>query len=152
MVCLVQDRVSGQEYNIHTQYLFGTDGGRSIVAEQLHLPMTVMASGGPAWNLCVKADLSHIMQFREGNLHCILRLEKDCTHMDVGRMLKPWDDWMFVFFLKGLGVPAITRSKEEWEEMVSDVIGNPSVAVEVLWVDRWIVNETSADMVSKGNV
>ena len=88
MVCVVQDRISGRQYNIHTRYLFGADGGGSVVVEQLRLPMTVMAS----WNVRVKADLSHIMQFREGNLHCILRLEKDCTYMDVGRMVKPWDD------------------------------------------------------------
>jgi len=152
IVCLVQDRVSGQQYNIHTRYLFGADGDRSVVVEQLHLPMTVMASGGPAWNVRVRANLLHNMQFREGDLHCILRLEKDCTHMVVGRMVKHWDDWMFVFFPKGPGVPAITRSKEGWEEMVNDVIGDPSVAVKMLRIDRWIVNETSADVISKGNV
>lgn len=54
---------------ISTRYLLGTDGGHSLVTRKLDLPTSSLLGGGLAFNVVVKADLSHIMRFREGNLH-----------------------------------------------------------------------------------
>jgi hypothetical protein len=59
---------------------------------------------------------------------------------------------MFVFFPKGPGVEIPKYSREEWKVIVSDLIGDPEVAVEVVHIASWMVNETSADVISKGNV
>ncbi len=40
----VLDQTSGLEYNIQTKYLFGADGGRSVVATQLDLPFSKCSS------------------------------------------------------------------------------------------------------------
>jgi hypothetical protein len=59
---------------------------------------------------------------------------------------------MFVFFPKGPDVPNPKRSFQEWAEIAVDIIGDPSVKVEVQDVAGWMINETSADVISKGNV
>lgn len=152
IVCEVRDRITGFQYKIKTRFLFGADGGRSVVAKGLDLPMTVVPGGGLAFNILVRVDLSHLMAHREGNLHWCLRLQKDYPFMCVGRMIKPWTEWMFVCFPKGPDAPNPERSWEEWKNIVEDVIGDESVEVEVLSVNKWLINETSADVISKGNV
>jgi len=72
--------------------------------------------------------------------------------MCVGRMVKPWNEWLFVFFPKGPGAPNPERTSEEWRELVKDAIGDPSVEVKVLRVSKWMINEVSADVISKGNM
>jgi 2-polyprenyl-6-methoxyphenol hydroxylase-like FAD-dependent oxidoreductase len=71
--CLLKDKISGAGYDVLTKYLFGADGGRSIVAKQLKLEFDSKSPGGFAWNLVVKADLAHLMKSRPGNLHWTLR-------------------------------------------------------------------------------
>ncbi len=72
--------------------------------------------------------------------------------MAVGRMVKPWNEWMFVWLPKGPDVPVVERSFGEWKAMVEDVIDDESVEVEVLKVNKWVINETGADVISRGNM
>ncbi|KAJ4326141.1 hypothetical protein N0V94_000304 [Neodidymelliopsis sp. IMI 364377] len=148
----VLDQITGVEYTIRTRFLFGADGGRSVVAQQLGLPFTSMPGGALAHNVLVRAEFGHLMPHREGNLHMIPRLDKDYPFVCVARMTKPWGEWMFVFFPKGLGVEIPKYSREEWKAIVSDLIGDSEVAVEVVHMASWMINETSADTISKGNV
>jgi 2-polyprenyl-6-methoxyphenol hydroxylase-like FAD-dependent oxidoreductase len=150
--CVLKDRVTKIEYTVRTRFLFGADGGRSRVAKSLDLPFTSIPSGGTAWNILVKADLSHIMPHRDGNLHWCLRLKKDHEYLAVGRMVRPWTEWMFVMLPKGPSISTEPKSKEVWKAIVEDMIDDASVGVEVLRVDKWVINETSADYISKGNV
>ena len=151
--CLVEDRVRKQQYRIVTKYLFGADGGRSRVADQLGLPFTVMPGGGLSYNIRVKADLKHIMASRPGNLHWVCRLRRDYPFMCVGRMVKPWDDWMFVLFPKGPDVVTEDKSYDEWRQIIVDMIDDSRVRnVEVEHVSKWNINETWANVISKGNM
>ncbi|KAF2266956.1 hypothetical protein CC78DRAFT_490816 [Lojkania enalia] len=152
ITCSVKDNITGSEFQIVTKYLFGADGGRSVVAKQLDLPMTVIPGGGLAYNILVRADLGHLMQHREGILHWCLRLHRDYPFMFTGRMVKPWNEWMFVVFPKGPDSPVPSYSNEEWGNVVADYIDDPSVEVKVLNVSKWMINETSADSISKGNI
>lgn len=72
--------------------------------------------------------------------------------MCVGWIVKPWHEWMFVFFAKGPDAPNPERSDGEWRVLVGDAIGDSNVNVEVVSVSKWLINETSADVISKGNV
>lgn len=150
--CVLKDHVTKTEYTVRTRFLFGADGGRSRIAKSLNLPFTSIPSGGTAWNILVKADLSHIMPHRDGNLHWCLRLERDSEYMAVSRMVSPWTEWMFVMFPKGPGILPEPKSKEMWKAIVEDMIDDASVEVEVVRMDKWVINETSADYISKGNV
>jgi hypothetical protein len=152
IVVTVEDLVSGLEYQIRTKYLFGADGGRSTVAKILHLPFTSLPGGGFAYNVLVRADLTHLMQHQHGSLHQCIGLNKDHPMVGVMRMVKPWTEWLCVFLPKGPDVPNPVRSHEEWGALVLEMIGDKSVDVQVVDVSGWKINETSADVISKGNV
>jgi 2-polyprenyl-6-methoxyphenol hydroxylase-like FAD-dependent oxidoreductase len=152
IVATVLDRISGVEYKIRTKYLFGADGGRSTIARILDLPFTTLPGGGFAYNVLFRADLDHVMHHREGNLHLALRIEKDYPFIAVLRQVQPWSEWMGVFFPKGPHAPNPKRSFEEWKEICVDLIGDSSAEVEIVDVSGWAINETSADVLSKGNV
>ena len=89
ILATVVDNFTGLEYQVRTRYLFGADGGRSSVAKQLNLPFTVIPGGGYATNVLLRADVNHMMEHRQGNLHVVLRLEKDHPFVCVVRMVKP---------------------------------------------------------------
>lgn len=93
VVARVVDQISGFEYEIRTRFLFGADGGRSLVAKQLELPFTSMPGGAAAYNVLVRADLGHLMRHREGNIHMLPRLDKDYPFVALARMVKPWMEW-----------------------------------------------------------
>jgi hypothetical protein len=93
-----------------------------------------------------------MMEHRQGNLHVVLRLEKDHPFICVVRMVKPGTGWVFVFFPKGPDALMPKRSFLEWEEIAKDIIGEEAVDVKVLDVSGWAINETSADVISKGNM
>jgi hypothetical protein len=63
------------------------------VAKELGLPFQIAGAGAPACNVLVKADLAHLMQYREGNLHMLPRLDRDYPFVCVARMVKPWTEW-----------------------------------------------------------
>lgn len=152
IVATVEDQVSGLSYDIRTRFLFGADGGRSIVAKQLDLPFTSIPGGGFAYNVLLRADLTHLVQHAPGNLHVCVGLDKDYPFICAVRMVKPWTEWVFVFMPKGPGAPNPKRSYEEWAEISSNIIGDKGIDVEILDVSGWAINETSADVISKGNV
>jgi 2-polyprenyl-6-methoxyphenol hydroxylase-like FAD-dependent oxidoreductase len=83
----VEDLVSGFQYDIRTKYLFGADGGRSTVAKILDLPFTSIPGGGFAYNVLLRADLKHLMQYQQGNLHVCMRMLKDHPFLCVARMV-----------------------------------------------------------------
>lgn len=149
----VVDKVTGFMYAISCKYLFGADGARSRVVSQLGLPLNKKPGGGPALNVLVKADLSHLVQYRTGNLHWVL--QPDVAHPDFGwacivRMVKPWTEWMFIFF----PYPGTTLdrrpSDDEYLARVREVIGDDTPA-KILRVNAWNVNETVAETYSGGS-
>jgi 2-polyprenyl-6-methoxyphenol hydroxylase-like FAD-dependent oxidoreductase len=150
-VCSLKDRVSGAEYAIATKYLFGADGGRSLVADTLKLPFTSVPGGALAYNILVKADLTHLMKHRKGQLNTLLGLRRDYPFISIARMVKPWHEWMWIAFPKGPDVVIPGYTFEEWKQIIRDQIGDDSVDVEVVRVDKWLVNEKSADIISDGN-
>lgn len=89
----LRDRITGGKYRIRSKYLFGADGARSPIAQQLGLPMIKRPGQGFAINILLEADMTHLMNDRMGNLHWLLTPEKE--HPDYAwigciRMVKPW--------------------------------------------------------------
>lgn len=149
----VQDKISGQEYHIRTKYLFGADGAQSRVVQQLDLPLDRKPGQGFAINVLVKADMSHLVDSRKGNLHWVMQPDKE--HPDFGwigiiRMVKPWDEWMFIFFPSGGADLNNQPTMEEYQKRVRDFIGDDT-PVGILNVSRWFINEVVADTFSKGD-
>lgn len=151
----VKDLISGHKYKIQTKYLFGADGARSTVINQLGLPLTKKKQGSMAWSVQIKADLRHRMQNRSGNLHWIYQPETD--HPDFAwigfpRLVHPWDEWLIIFFpTRGFKVEK-NPSTEDWIKRCKQFIGDESVDVEIIEVTRWYHNHIYAETYSKGNV
>ena len=148
------DQVCKKEYVVHSKYLFGADGARSRIVKQLNLPLIAQPGGGVAINVLVKADLSRLIEHRQGNLHWVMQPDKphcDFGWMAVVRMVKPWHEWMFIMFPKP-DVQQFQPTEEEYLAQVKNFIGDDSIPVEVLDISKWTINEIVAEEYSQGNV
>ncbi|KAH6868866.1 2,4-dichlorophenol 6-monooxygenase [Thelonectria olida] len=152
----VLDNLSTKKYNIRTRYLFGADGARSQVVKQLNLPLSVQPGQGLAINVLVKADLSHLVKHRQGNLHWVMQPDREHPEfawMGIVRMVKPWNEWMFILFpSRGYDYKTEAQpSKEEYLKRVQYFIGDDTPA-EILNISKWYINEIVAEKYSEGNV
>jgi len=151
----VKDTVFQQTFKIRCKFLFGADGARSRIVNQLGLPLTKDQGGGLAWSILVKADLAHLMDSRKGSLHWIY--QHDVGHPDWGwigfpRTVNEWDEWLIIF-LPVPGYKMITPpSTDEWMKRINQFIGDDSVKVEILDVAKWQINEIYANQYSKGRI
>jgi 2-polyprenyl-6-methoxyphenol hydroxylase-like FAD-dependent oxidoreductase len=151
---ILQDNISKSQYRIKTKYLFGADGARSQVVKTLNLPMSIKPGQGLAINILVKADLSHLVKHRQGNLHWVMQPDRE--HPEFGwqgivRMVKPWNEWMFILFPNRECDINIQPSRDEYMSRVRDFIGDDTPA-EILDISKWFINEIIAEEYSKGNV
>ncbi|KAG5772881.1 hypothetical protein H9Q72_001060 [Fusarium xylarioides] len=153
IVATLKDKFSNLEYKINTKYLFGADGAQSQVVKQLDLPLERKPGQGLAINVLVKADLSHLVKYRQGNLHWVMQPDKEHPQfgwMGIVRMVKPWDEWMFILFPNRDCDPNIQATKKEYLERVTDFIGDDTPA-EILNVSKWFINEIVAKRYSDGS-
>lgn len=158
IICEVYDDVLKKTSKIQTRFLFGCDGARSQVVRELGIPLIKKPGQGLALNVLVKADLSHVMENRTGNLHWVFQPEKDyppwCWAAIV-RMVKPWKEWMFICMpVPGadVSVDQFSPTHEECIPRLKEIVGDDSVDVEILDVSKWWINETVAEYYSDGNV
>ncbi|KAG0645462.1 1,2,4-dichlorophenol hydroxylase [Hyphodiscus hymeniophilus] len=148
------DNISGKQYRVHSRYLLGADGARSRIMKQLELPLIAQAGGGTAINILVKADLTHHIKHRQGNLHWVM--QPDQPHCDLGwmaivRMVKPWHEWMFILFPKP-GVPRSNPTKAEYLAQIKNFIGDDSIPAEILDISPWTINDIVAAEYSRESV
>ncbi|KAL2261427.1 hypothetical protein VTK26DRAFT_4194 [Humicola hyalothermophila] len=139
-------------------YSWGHDPTRKVVRE-LKIPLLARPGQGLALNVLVKADMSHLVANRLGNLHWVFRPEE----MDAPpwgwaalvRMVRPWNEWMFIMLpAPGADLTAeeMDASDDEYVARVKEFIGDDSVAVELIHVSKWWINEIVAEYYSDGNI
>lgn len=156
IISTVEDTVTGQPFQIRSKYLFGADGARSVIVKQLGLELQGKQSDNLAIDVLVKADLSHLVEHRKGNLHWLI--QPDVEHpvwgwLGVARMVKPWHEWIFSLF-PSLGYDPKTAARppdEEYLQRVKEFIGD-NTPVEMIRVSKWYINEIVAKNYSKGRV
>ncbi|KAL2173050.1 FAD binding domain-containing protein [Thermothelomyces heterothallicus CBS 202.75] len=154
----IRDDVTKKTFRIQSRFLFGCDGARSQVIRELGIPFIKKPGQGLALNVLLKADMSHLVANRTGNLHWVFQPEK--KHPAWGwacivRMGRPWNEWMFIFLpAPGADVKAddMMASNEEYIARARDMIGDDSVDIEILDVSKWWINETVAEYYSDGNI
>jgi len=155
VVTTVQDTITSKIYHIRSKYLFGADGAKSRIVEQLGLPLTKKPSQGVALNVLVKADLSKLMKTRTGNLHWIIQPDiesPDFAWWAIMRMVKPWTEWLVILLYKQECDPDFTPTEDQVMQRTSELIGDDTIPVELVRIDKWIINETIAESYSKGRV
>lgn len=152
----VHDAVLDRTFKIQSRFLFGCDGARSRVVKELGIPLIEKPGQGLALNILVKADLSHVMESRTGNLHWVFLPEKEYPPWGwaaVVRMVRPWTEWMFIFLPHpGSGVTAkdVDAPHEEYMARIKEMIGDDSVEPEILDVSKWKINEIVAERYNDG--
>ncbi|KAJ5787368.1 2-4-dichlorophenol 6-monooxygenase, partial [Penicillium paradoxum] len=151
----IRDNISNHQYQIRTRYLFGADGARSQIVKQLNLPLVAQPGQGIAINVLVKADLAHLVKNRTGNLHWVMQPDRehpDFGWMGIVRMVKPWNEWMFILFpSRDYDRSKAKPSTEEYQKRIQEFIGDDTPA-EILDISTWYINEIVADRYSEGNV
>lgn len=151
----VEDRIFHTTQKIRCKYLFGADGAKSQIVQSLGLPLAVKPSQGVALNVLIRADLSNLMKTRVGNLHYVIRPDVDMPDFaswSIVRMVKPWYEWLVIMMFKPTCPSDFMPTTEQVQQQVQAVIGDPKIPVEVLRIDKWIINETVAEAYNKGRM
>lgn len=153
----VRDKVTNKTYKIQSRFLFGCDGARSQIVRELKIPLVKKPGQGLALNVLAKIDLSHIVENRMGNLHWIFRPERDYPLWGwalILRMVRPWNEWMFIFLpapWADVTVEHMSPSDEECISRIHELIGE-ELPVEIKDVSKWWINEIVAEYYSDGNM
>jgi 2,4-dichlorophenol 6-monooxygenase len=149
----LRDRLSGREHDHRARYLIGADGGRSVIAETLRLPMEGQMGKAGSMNIVFRADLSHLVAHRPSVLYWIMRPGADVGGIGMGllRMVRPWDEWLIVWGYDIEGPPpAVTE--ESATAIVRDLVGDPQLDVHIDSAALWTVNHAYATDYSQGRV
>jgi len=149
----LRDRLTGVESDCGARYLVGADGGRSLVAESLGLPMEGQMGKAGSMNIVFRADLAHLVTHRPSVLYWIMRPGADVGGIGMGllRMVRPWDQWLIVWGYDIDG-PAPEVTTESATAIVRDLVGDPDLEVDVESAALWTVNHAYATSYSSGRV
>lgn len=155
----ILDRKTNSLYSIISDWVVGADGARSVVMQQLCLPI-VGEQLNNAFNVHIKADLARFFKNRPGSLNWVLNVEaKDWSSVGNFRMVRPWNEFV-VSMHPSLQAGTTERepTMEEIQERLHQLIGDGDlpaerqIKVEVVSAYRWTINDQHATSWQKGRV
>ncbi|MFQ8433091.1 FAD-dependent oxidoreductase [Amaricoccus sp. W119] len=149
----VRDRLSGEEFTIRARYMIGADGARSLVAEQLGLPMTGEMGLSGSMNILFDADLSKYVAHRPSVLYWVLQPGARTGGIGAGvvRMVRPWNEWLVIWGYD-ISQGELKLTDEEAIKIVHQLIGDDTIPVKIRSTSTWTVNNMWATEFSKGRV
>jgi len=149
----LRDRLSGREYAVRAKYLFGADGARSKIVEDIGLELEGhVARAGTHYTL-FKADLARYVAHRPSILYWIVTPDASFGEIGQGllRAIKPWNQWIAGWgFDKDAGEPQYTE--DELKRRIRILIGDDDVPIEIESRMVWYVNQQYAKTYSSGRV
>ncbi|WP_042391857.1 FAD-dependent oxidoreductase [Streptacidiphilus carbonis] len=153
VTAVLRDRVGGREYTVRARYLIGADGGRSIVAERLGLPMEGQMGKAGSMNIVFRADLARYCAHRPSVLYWIMRPGADVGGIGMGllRMVRPWNEWLIVWGYD-IEKPPPEVTDEAAVAIVRDLVGDDGLDVRIDSASLWTVNHAYATRLSHGRV
>jgi 2-polyprenyl-6-methoxyphenol hydroxylase-like FAD-dependent oxidoreductase len=150
-LCKVTDQITKLPYQIRTRFLFGADGGRSVVGRSLPFTFLAEPPHGVACNVLLRADLTHLMHSgRVAQLHWIMKPDRRTRFgiAPVMRMVTPWTEWLLVAFSPDVAEDPfrdLTPTSPELLVFLRELVGDDDVGIEVLRIDPWVQRETVAE-------
>ena len=149
----VRDRLDGRVYTIRARYLLGADGGRSLVAEQIGLPMQGRMGVGGSMNIVLEADLSRHVAHRPSVLYWVLQPGADIGGIGMGlvRMVRPWNEWLIVWGYDVNQPPPVIDDAAA-EAIARSLIGDADVPIRIKSSSVWTVNHMNATEYASGRV
>ena len=147
------DRVRGDEFTLRARYLIGADGGRSLVAGQLGLPIAGQTGKAGSMNIVFQADLSRYVAHRPSILYWVMRPGAHLGGIGMGlvRMVRPWHEWLLTW---GYDIDQAPPEVDEAaaQQIVHDLVGDAAIPVEITSTSLWTVNHSYATQYSAGRV
>jgi 2,4-dichlorophenol 6-monooxygenase len=150
----IREAQTGTRYTIRADYMIGSDGARSRVADQLALPFDGhMGEGGDTGvgevvYVWIKADLTRYCEHRPGAMFWQTDLINGATFI----MVRPWNEWVVAWNLP-VGAPLVEAiDPEAAKQRIAHAIGDPSVSIEIKNISRWKLNKMWALRYGKGRV
>ncbi|HTK11333.1 MAG TPA: FAD-dependent monooxygenase [Ktedonobacteraceae bacterium] len=149
----VLDRVSGNAYQIRAKYLLGADGGRSIIARDIDLPMVGQMDIAGSMNIVFSADLAKYVAHRPGVLYWVLQPGSDIGGIGMGtiRMVRPWNEWLIIWGYD-INDPPGTIDDEAATRIAHNLIGDETIPIKIHSTALWSVNRQYATRYSNGRV
>jgi 2,4-dichlorophenol 6-monooxygenase len=149
----VLDRVRGETQTIRARYLIGADGGRSLVAEQLGLPVAGRTGKAGSMNIVFDADLSRYVAHRPSILYWVMRPGAETGGIGMGlvRCVRPWHQWLLTW---GYDIDQAPPDVDDAAAtaIVRDLVGDPELDVRISSTSLWTVNHSYATEYSAGRV
>ena len=149
----VHDGRLAASHTVRARYLIGADGGRSLVAERLGLPLAGTAGIGTAINVLFDADLTRYVAHRPGSLFNIYDpASSERTGFSIVRMVRPWHQWLAIFPEAAVGAERIELDAGRATRIIESLIGDAGVDVRVRSISRWLIHHLVAGHYSAGRV
>ncbi|WP_458732895.1 FAD-dependent oxidoreductase [Sphingobium xenophagum] len=149
----LRERLTGREYTMRARYLVGADGARSLVAEEIELPIEgEMARAGTVY-ATFEADLSKHVAHRPSILNWIVSPDTSFGEIGLGllRAVNPWTRWIAGWgFDISKGEPDLTD--DHVLGRIKTLIGDNLIEPKLLNTSVWYVNQAYATSYSKGRV
>jgi 2,4-dichlorophenol 6-monooxygenase len=149
----LRDRIRNRDYTVRARYMIGADGGRSIVADKLGLPMEGLMGKAGSMNILFKADLTRYVAHRPSVLYWIMRPGADVGGIGMGllRMVRPWTEWLIVWGYD-IEQPPPKVTGDIAIDIVRDLVGDEDLDVQIDGASLWTVNHAYATRLSNGRV
>ncbi len=153
VTALLRDRVRGDEFTVRARYLIGADGGRSLIAEQIGLPVAGRSGKAGSMNIVFHADLSAHVAHRPSILYWVMRPGAETGGIGMGlvRTVRPWNEWLLTWGYD-IEQPAPEVDDAAAVAIVRDLIGVPDLPVQITSTSLWTVNHSYATEYSRGRV
>jgi 2,4-dichlorophenol 6-monooxygenase len=147
------DRIRGDEFTVRARYLIGADGGRSLVAGQLGLPIAGQTGKAGSMNIVFRADLSRYVAHRPSVLYWVMRPGAHLGGIGMGliRMVRPWHEWLLTWGYD-IDQPPPEVGEATARDIVRDLVGDQAIPVEITSTSLWTVNHSYATEYSAGRV
>ena len=139
------DRLTGKEFTIRSRYLYGADGGNSLVAEHAGLEFAGQMGVAGSINLLFKADLSKYVAHRPSVLYWVLQPGSNVGGIGMGvvRMIRPWNEWLAIWgYDINQGAPEVTDDFAK--KTIRGLVGDDDLEIDVTSVSTWTVNNMYA--------
>lgn len=152
VVTTLRDRQDGREYSVRSTYLVGADGARSAVLDALEIPVAGRQIN-TAFNVHIKADLSKYITHRPGSLNWVLNPDApDWSAVGNFRMVRPWNEFVVSMHPATKDPHSFKPTEEAILKRLRQMIGDDTIAIEILSTFSWTINDQVAERWQKGRV
>jgi 2,4-dichlorophenol 6-monooxygenase len=108
---------------------------------------------GGSMNILFRADLSRYVAHRPSVLYWVMQPGADVGGIGMGlvRMVRPWNEWLIVWGYD-INQPAPTVDAEMATQVARQLVGDPTLEIELISANTWTVNNMYATRMQKGRV